>query len=225
MSRSSSFWRTGRQRRTSRQKKYDGFSLLGTLALTILLSIYPAAADDVEFGFAVRLGGEEFNYAGGIELDAAGNLYVGGTRDEDAVVYKLDSNGEVVWTKQVGGKGSSVGWGHSLDPLGNVYITGLFQNTVDFDPGDGKVELTEAGRGDIFICKLDSDGKFVWAKGFGGREYDNGLGITLDASGNVYTAGLFNDTVDFDPTGQTFDLDGVGFFNIFVLKLAQPNDD
>ena len=51
-----------------------------------------------------------------------------------------------------------------IDNLGNVYTTGSFQGTVDFDPGTGTYELTSVGETDIFISKLDANGNFLWAK-------------------------------------------------------------
>ena len=97
-----------------------------------------------------------------------------------------------------------------MDASGNVYTTGYFQGTVDFDPGAGTFNLTSAGLQDIFISKLDAAGNFVWAKQLGGTLNDVGYSIALDTSGNVYTTGFFRDTVDFDPGAGTFNLTPAG---------------
>jgi hypothetical protein len=55
-----------------------------------------------------------------------------------------------------------------VDSAGNVYTTGYFQGTVDFDPGAGTVNLSSAGSDDIFVQKLDASGNLVWARGMGG---------------------------------------------------------
>lgn len=67
-------------------------------------------------------------------------------------------NVNMVWAKNMGGSGAStVGTSIAVDASGNVYTTGLFTGTVDFDPGPGTYNLTTvAGSNDI------------WAKNMGG---------------------------------------------------------
>ena len=101
----------------------------------------------------------------------------------------------------------------ALDATGNVYTTGYFAGTVDFDPGPAVFNMTSFGSIDIFISKLDAAGNFVWAKQLGGTGGDDGLAIAIAASGNVYTCGrFFSSTADFDPGGGTFNLTGPGGF-------------
>ena len=59
---------------------------------------------------------------------------------------------------------------------------------------------------DIFIQKLDASGNFLWAKQMGGEGWDQCYDIALDKSNNVYTTGAFAQTVDFDPSQDTFNL-------------------
>ena len=69
-----------------------------------------------------------------------------------------------MWVKQVGGKGSDEPSEVSLDESGNIYITGAFNGTVDFDPGEGTNNLKSAGDEDVFVLKLDSAGEVVRTK-------------------------------------------------------------
>ena len=71
-----------------------------------------------------------------------------------------------------GGTGSDVGYSVAVDSSGNVYTTGKFKDTVDFDPGAGTANLTSNGGIDVFVSKLDSSGNYVWAKSFGSTEDD-----------------------------------------------------
>jgi hypothetical protein len=125
-----------------------------------------------------------------------------------------------VWAKSFGGNGNEHGFSVCSDASGNVYTTGLFDGTVDFDPGPGVVNLTSTGAADVFITKLNSVGNLVWVKSFGGVPANNDVGssITTDASGNVYTTGYFYGTVDFDPGPSTFTLTSVAY-DIFISKL------
>jgi len=138
----------------------------------------------------------------------------------DIFVSKLDSSGNFVWAKNMGGLIYDYGYGIAVDSSDNVYTTGLFGETADFDPGTGTADLTSAGGDDIFVSKLDSSGNFVWAKRMGGTDYDRGYGVAVDSSGNVYTTGDFLGTADFDPGAGTANLTSAGLADIFVSKLG-----
>ena len=154
--------------------------------------------------------------AGSTELTSAGN--------SDVFVSKLDSSGNFIWAKSFGGSSSHVGFSIAVDGSGNVYTTGFFVSTADFDPGAGTTNLTSIGNADVFVSKLDSAGNLVWAKSFGGSSSDYGYSTAVDSSGNVYTTGFFAGTVDFDPGAGTSNITSVGSDDIFVLKLSPSGD-
>jgi Secretion system C-terminal sorting domain/Beta-propeller repeat len=193
-----------------------------------------------ELIWAVALGGDDFDNGRVICTDAEGNCYVVGnflgTADfdpdttstynltsagiDDAFVVKLNTNGELIWAKQLGGSGTDEVYDVVTDNNGNVYVTGRFQNTCDFDPGSGVFELTATSSSDdSFVCKLDSEGQFVWAKSAGSNGNDFGMSIALDTNGNVITTGYFWGVVDFDPGNGTSNLSSVGAMDIYILKL------
>jgi len=112
----------------------------------------------------------------------------------------------------------------AVDTVGNVYITGYFTGTVDFDPGVGTTESTSNGNTDIFVSKFDANDAFVWVQTFGSTDADEGLDIAVDPSGNVLVTGYFMETVDFDPGGATKELTAVNDDDGFVLKLDSDGD-
>src|SRR5690606_6248973 len=121
------------------------------------------------------------------------------------------------------GSGVDSSYGMTVDDQGNVYTTGAFASTVDFDPGPESFTLT-SGRIDIFISKLDAAGGFVWARQMKSQVggYGVGISIAVDESSNVYTTGLYAGITDFDPGDKSFYLvsDNQLFNdNIFVSKL------
>ena len=121
----------------------------------------------------------------------------------------------------MGGTDTEYPFAITVDSSGNVYTTGYFEGTVDFDPGPESFNLTSAGADDIFISKLSNNGDFLWAKAMGGTVWDQGLGVSIDSSGNVYTTGLFRLTADFDPGPETFNLTSTEeSIDIFVSKLS-----
>ncbi|RJX19731.1 MAG: hypothetical protein C4563_07445 [Desulfobulbus sp.] len=186
--------------------------------------------------------GSTFNDEGyDIHVDAAGNVYTTGyfrgtadfdpgpgtvelssvANSKDVFISKLDSSGGLVWARAIGGSSSDEGWGIVTDALGNVYTTGYFVGTVDFDPGAGSEPRTSEGSSDIFISKLDGNGNFVGAWTMGGTADDYGYGILVDGGGNIYTTGYFKNTVDFDPGQGTANLSSasVNVEDIFISKL------
>ncbi|WP_158497726.1 DUF4347 domain-containing protein [Magnetospirillum gryphiswaldense] len=160
-------------------------------------------------------------FSGTIDFDpGAGTTYnltsAGGT---DTFVQKLDANGALVWARAMGGVGADVGKGIAVDGSGNVYTTGSFTGTGDFDPGAGTTyNLTSAGGTDTFVQKLDATGALVWARAMGGAAADTGTGLAVGSS-YVYTTGSFTGTADFDPGAGTRNLIGGAGTNAFVSRL------
>lgn len=178
------------------------------------------------------------NIAYAIATDALGNVYTTGrfqvptdfdpgpgtftltpTSIFDIFISKLDAAGDFVWAKKIGGTGGDQAFGIAVDASSNVYTTGIFEVTVDFDPGPGTFSLVSAGAEDVFVSKLDSNGDFLWAKSFGGGATDQGKSIAVDPSGNVYTTGFYTGTADFDPSATTYGITSVAGSDIFVSKL------
>src|SRR5207302_2204211 len=127
-----------------------------------------------------------------------------------------------VWARHFGGSAQAQDRGQkiALDGAGNVYTTGWFQGTADFDPGPGMFNLTSPGGGAaIFVAKLDSSGNFTWARAMCGNDDAVGYGFAVDRAGNVYTTGNFHYAADFDPGPGTFTLTTSGTYDDFVSKL------
>lgn len=138
----------------------------------------------------------------------------------DIFILKLSPNGDFNWAKRFGGTGNDSGYGIAADGSGNVYATGFFENSCNFNPGPGTCMLSSCGSQDIFILKLDCTGHFHWAKQFGSFNQDIGFSIDLDAGNNIVTTGFFKNTVDFDPGPGTFQLTSAGNSDAFVQKLG-----
>lgn len=164
-------------------------------------------------------------YSGPADFDPGSDMLnlssVGGL---DIYVSKYDSSGELIWAKRIGGTEDDEGTAIAVDGSGNVYFTGNFQGTADFNPGSEVYNLTSNGVKDIFVCKLDSEGNFLWAKQMGGATNDTGHAIAVDNSGDVYVTGEFEKTVDFDPGTGNSPLTSRGQTDIFILKLSTTGD-
>jgi len=210
------------------------FNLISAGAEDIFVSKLDASGN---FVWAKNLGGTSSDNGSSIAVDANGNVYTtgwfGGIADfdpgsgvtnlvslgfKDIFVSKLDVSGNFVWAKSIGGTGNEIGSSIVLDATGNVITTGYFEGTVDFDPNAGVSNLTSVANFDIFISKLSTAGNFVWAKSIGDVSFETGNSVTVDATGNVYTTGYFDGTVDFDPGAGVSNLTSSGA-DVFVSKL------
>lgn len=190
--------------------------------------------------WAKSFGGPGVDLAGGIAVDAMGNVFLAGcfhgkvdfdpgagqtnlrsAGEFDIFVIKLDNEGDLIWAGRMGGTGGDRAYGIALDEDANVYICGYFQLLSDFNPSAAKFNLASAADRDAFVSKLDPDGNFVWAKRVGGFDRDVVVGMDIAAANNfVYVTGYFTGKkIDFDPGARNFTLSGGVLPDAFVLKL------
>ncbi|MES2763174.1 MAG: SBBP repeat-containing protein [Bacteroidota bacterium] len=220
------------------------FKKTGILAGACILSLAFANSFQAQnLTWAKSLGGASNDYIEAITVDASGNVYTTGkfdgiadldpgvstfsltsTGSSDIFVSKLDVNGNFVWAKQIGGSGNEFARSIKVDAIGNVYLAGSFDGTVDFNPGSGTFNLTSPSGYDVFVSKWDANGDFVWAKQMGGTGNQVAPAMTNDAAGNIYITGYFGGTADFDPGVATFTLTAIGANDIFISKLDANGD-
>jgi len=126
----------------------------------------------------------------------------------------------------MGGPGRDRGNSVAVDSVGNVHVTGRFEDTAIFysrkfgtGPGGTVVtSRTSAGELDIFVSKLSTAGSGRWVRAMGGPDDDEGFGVAVDGSGNVYTTGDFRGKADFDPSADVSNLTSAGGLDTFLNK-------
>lgn len=182
-------------------------------------------------------GSNASDYPTALVTDASGNIYMTGWYtgtldfdpgaasfelsdfDSNKFLLKLDSNGDFLWVKSLG-DAQDVKDIH-IDNENDLYLVGEFSGATDFDPGPDTHEITTDALDGSYIQKLNSEGGFMWANAYGNTGSNTIKSVDTDAFGNVYVAGRFQGTVDFDTsegeaileTESTIDL------NAYVLKL------
>ncbi len=119
------------------------------------------------------------------QFGAVSNVFTNG--GSDIYVAKSDPNGNFLWVKVFGGPQADRGYDIELDNAGNIYVTGFFSGTANFDG----TSLTAYGSRDAFVLKLDPAGNVVWVKADGGVSEDVGYSIAVDVQGNVICTGQF----------------------------------
>ena len=132
-----------------------------------------------------------------IAVNSSGDVYIAGYTvnlsggPENVLLLKFNSTGSIVWQKAWGGSVVNQAFGVALDSNGHIYVTGATSYG--------------AGNLDVFLSKFDSAGSLLWQKTWGGSGQDRGLGVAVDASGNIYVTG---ETASF----------GAGSFDVVLLK-------
>jgi hypothetical protein len=213
--------------------------VFGSVALTntnswhnpdIFVVKYDAAGNVL---WAKSAGGSYDDYGSGISTEASGNVYITGrfaspsiafgsttlinahVYESDIFVVKYDAAGNVIWAKSAGGANDDFGNGLSIDPSGNVLLTGFFRSsTITF----GSTIIANSGIQDVFVVKYDASGNVIWAKSAGGNKTDISGGISNDGNGNVFVTGYFNSpSISFGPISLT--VTNPGASDIFVAKL------
>lgn len=190
--------------------------------------------------WAKKIGGTVTDNSSAIKVDNNGHIYVVGSFNGvctfgitplnsagmgDAFITKLDTAGNFLWAKKFGSTGNEQGIGVVVDGSGNVFTTGYFSNTCDFDPdGVNVFNLSSSGGLDIFVSKLDASGNYVAAYKFGGTGFDLGFDIALDAAGSIYTTGYFNGTADFDPGAGSSTLNAGSGEDIYINKITSSGN-
>jgi len=163
-------------------------------------------------------------FFGSVDFDPSNNTTNLYAPFDNMYIAKYDSNGIFIWVKQIGGGSNGVsiaqasGVDLKMDITGNIYTTGIFYDTIDFDPSNNTANLVSLGDADIFIAKYDPSGNYIWAKNFGGNFLDYSRKIALDIYNNLYVVGSFENVADFDPSTNTVNLISLGVMNNFLAN-------
>jgi hypothetical protein len=173
-----------------------------TIALLLFSRSQMVASPILEWTRQFGSTGADFLY--GVSADSFGNVYVSGyttgnlagtnAGGRDAFIRKYNSSGSAVWLRQLGTKELDTSFGISADDLGNVFIAGRTE---------GNLGGTNAGNGDAFVSKYNSDGSFQWSRQVGTPSSDIGFEVAADGFGNVYINGHTNGSLGGANAGES----------------------
>lgn len=180
-------------------------------------------------------------YYNGIATDNSGGIYFCGqfigtidfdpdstinnltsvTSNWDIFLSKLDWNGNFILAKSMGGNSYDAALSIAVDKLKNIYTTGMYSNSADFDPGPGTRIINRANVTNQFISQLDSNGNYIYASSLNGNDKSKGHDLVIDDQLNIYAIGAFKGSTDFDPTAAIYNMTSSGSFdNTYLLKLG-----
>ena len=215
-----------------------GFALAGN-TVSFDLGAYdtdlPLVIDPVTIAYSTYLGGDSFDAASGIAVDAAGAAYISGQTSStdfntvgpiqgpalgtDAFVSKLNPAGSaLVYSTYLGGSaGNDTAGRIAVDPSGAAYVAGT-TGSNDFPTTAGSFQTAFGGLVDAFVAKLNPAGSaLVYSTYLGGPDVERGGALALDSTGAVYVAG--DAAAGFPTTGGAFQTSLDGTHDGFVSKL------
>jgi hypothetical protein len=198
--------------------------------------------------WAIRAGGEDYEYEGLISTDAQDNVYLTGEfpsiditigdyaitleeGDGNVLIAKLDPQGNIIWATSKAG--SPVAWGDYYawptdivtDNEGNSYIKGWHADSASFD----NIMLVSPyeipnynNKWNKFFAKIDPDGNTVWANSM--NEIDNGFDYNqfdIDGYGNVYSGLYVRNTVMF---GEEFTYVPSGAVDLLIINYTNDGE-
>lgn len=163
-------------------------------------------------------------------MDPNGSAYVNVISGQwSSVLAKYDSNGGFVWMKNFTHQSANSFPGVeiksiTLSPSNEIYLTGVFLGTFDFDLGPNTFTLSSPSVYNAFVLKLDNNGDFVWAKALSTTNSTDANQITLDSNNDIIVSGTFSGTQDLDPTAGTTTLTSQGAQDVYVIKLTSAGN-
>ncbi len=171
----------------------------------IILMLFVISIHGQNFQWAKKSGGVSDDWSNHVTSDIHGNAYITGkfkgpaqfetqtlhsTGIYDFYVAKYNAAGSLLWVKQAGStsvygkiEGSSV----CVNSLGDVFVTGFYDSTINF--GNGFFVSAEGHAYDMFVVKYNNTGMIQWVISCGGNSQDYANDIIADANGNTYITG------------------------------------
>jgi hypothetical protein len=171
------------------------------------LDVVVAANGDVlvtgYFSSTLDLGGGGMGGSSPSELQAV--------EGEDIFLARLDSSGQLIWSKRFGTTGSQRAAALGTDSSGDILITGGFDGSLNFGP---MLPMTNSS-GDAFLCKLAGDGSFKWQQSWGGSGVQVPHALAVNSSDEVYVGGSFQGSINIG--GNLYN--SAGQRDAFVVKV------
>ena len=161
------------------------------MAIVLALATCAWAEEPYEVAWTAQFGTSSQYGCYSVATDATGNIYVsGGTRGDlgepnagetDAFLSKFSSDGNMLWTTQIGTENADWGRSAAVSPLGDIYVSGWTS---------GDLGGPNLGDSDVFLSKFGADGSLLWTKQVGTAEWDDSDAVAVDASGSAYVCGV-----------------------------------
>jgi hypothetical protein len=120
------------------------------------------------------------------------------------------------WIHSFGGVQPDWGMDATSDSQGDFIIAGKFSGEVDIDPSENEYILSSTESSDAYLAKYSPNQDLIWAFSIGGTSDENILMVETTQNDNILVCGYFTGTCDFDPSGNEYVLEAIGYGDAFV---------
>ncbi len=204
--------------------------------LIILISSFTSSVNAQQLSWVSAIGGVNSDICKNIGYDDDGNVYISGYLNEsvtvgdvtltsnggpDIYVAKYSSEGVLEWAFNVGGESGDEPSDMYVDGDGNIYITGHFGSTVDFDPSVNTKSVTSSGGDDVFLARYSTEGKLKWVKTFGSsapESKDRANALAYHKFGYIFLTGIYDSEININTEAGNQHVDHHGDWDVFYAK-------
>ena len=233
---------------------HSSLAYLGTYGKDIFVAKYDSAGRHLWSRSFGNDGNSEMGQA--VTVDGSGNIYVAGKAvtginvrsvnfgcanndyqgaGANSFVVKLNSQGQCQWVRYVSDDYDDMSTGVAVDGSGNVYMTGSFQSTANFDGQDplfGSTTFRRSATGSIsggasesdgYLVKYNSSGATQWVRRFGGSSTDQGTSVSIDpADSGIVITGMFYGSANFEDSdgANKLGINGIGDRDGLLVKYS-----
>jgi hypothetical protein len=153
-------------------------------------ALFSSLSTDTEFYFSGI-------YADSIILDQ--DTLVSRNHSYDILLFQTDLEGNVLWSRSIGGDATEYAYSMSKDLSGNLYVGGYYNSeSVTVESGDGGSVLIEQNNGDydFLLLKYSMEGELDWYKVNGGSSADRIYNVAF-FDDNIHVSGYFSDVIQW----------------------------
>jgi hypothetical protein len=165
-----------------------------------------------------------------VAVDSSANIYIAGYYwnylDDSKDIYfsKGNPSGNFIWTKTFNKpyeNNDDMASDITIDNKNNIYLTGFFSDTIDFDPGPQVDEHTSSYADSSFLLKFDTSGNYIWGLSWnawcGWMPFGDSA-VCTNSTGDVFVSGYFREVVDFNPGAGIDERTPIGWADMYLSK-------
>jgi hypothetical protein len=169
-------------------------------------------------------------------VDASGKIFIGGyysgtvdfdptnnsnqsysSTSREAFLLRISTTGTLEKVRTISSSNKCLFNTMEFDQQSNLYFTGNFQGSIDFDNGSGSQIVNSSGTSSMYLSKVDTGFSHIWAYGSGAPS--SRVALSVSSSGHLYYTGYYNFSRDLEFGSGTQNFTSSGSSDVYVIKM------